>query len=266
MARRKPAIPSPSAKPDRFFEKQLAGEEPPTLATMETLYHLAVELYGREPWALLSDAQLVMTRAEEIQELCFCSILGALGQVFALQAYIGLEGYRFYRRMASREIADAAGFLASQHGVSVEFVRLKELTPVDRAMLRALRHPFQRGTYAPQFRSLRPGFHPWYITESEGRLLIECLRAVATLVDVVRERPGTSFWEREDAYPLVIRKPKEGHPHQYEIQIATPPALPEILPKLPALDEDRIRRIKSRRLPVKGVLDLDHFYDVTRIG
>lgn len=269
MAPRKPPIKtsvSATAKPKRFFEKQLTGEQPPGLTTMKALLELSGEFASREPWTLLSEDQLVMVQTENGDQLCFCSIMGTLGEVFALQVHRGAEGYRFFQRVASGSIHSAGDFYAEHSGVSMEFVPLKELKPPDRELLKSLGYPLKRGALAPLFRAQRPGYHPWYITESEGKLLIECLRAVITLLDAVAERAGDQWWGETGSYPMVIHKPVKGHPHRYEISVEKAPEAPEILPCPPALDEARLNRILMQRMPVKGVLELDHFYASAAIG
>jgi hypothetical protein len=64
------------SKPARFFEKELVGEEPPSFATMRTLYNLARELLGRHPWDQLTEDQLVLVDGAASQEVCFCSVIG----------------------------------------------------------------------------------------------------------------------------------------------------------------------------------------------
>jgi len=51
-------------------------------------------------------------------EMCYCSVMGALGQVYSLQVYIGSEGYQLFKRIAVGQPITAGEFFASQRGVS----------------------------------------------------------------------------------------------------------------------------------------------------
>jgi hypothetical protein len=102
---------------DRCFVMELAGETPPTFSAMERLYGLASKLYGLRPWQLLDESQLILVRDSASSETCYCSIMGALGEVYAMHAYIGTQSFRLFRRMEAEEITDAGEFFASQHSV-----------------------------------------------------------------------------------------------------------------------------------------------------
>src|ERR1700756_5763466 len=80
---------SASSKPAQCFVRELAGEIPPTFSLLERLYRLASELYALRPWHRLDESQLVLVRATAIGETCYCSVMGALGEVLAIHAYIG---------------------------------------------------------------------------------------------------------------------------------------------------------------------------------
>lgn len=254
------------SKPARFFEKELVGEEPPSFATMRTLYNLARELLGRHPWDQLTEDQLVLVDGAASQEVCFCSVMGALGQVRALYAYIGPEGYRFFQRVHSGEKMTAGEFFAAQRSVYVEFVRLGELTAADRGLLKVMGHLLKRGTLAPIFRSIRPGHHPWYVTEGEAGMLAECQRALIAICDIRTAKPSLDFWEKESVYPLMSRRAQEGNEAEYEIRLVDAPSFPLPIPNFATLDEARIRRIRDSGYPFRGVLEVDHFYGAGMIG
>ncbi|MGH9664097.1 MAG: DUF7309 domain-containing protein [Bryobacteraceae bacterium] len=265
MPPKKPKKATPTRKPSHFFKKQLAGEQAPSLASMEDLLRLAGGFADLEPWKARSDADLVMVPALDNQ-LCFCSVMGALGEVFALQVYIGLEGYRFFQRVSSGLIRSSGDFFAGQRGVSVEFVQLKELTAPDRELLKALGHPLRRGTFAPLFRANRPGYHPWYITEAEANLLRCCLQAEIALLDALSKQPDLPLWDRENAFPAVRHIPVKGHPGRYEIRVEDVPPEPKSSPVLPVLDERKLNATLARQLPMNGVFEIDRFYGNAVIG
>ena len=196
---------SAGESPDQFFTKELSGEIPPSFSTMKTLYGLASELYGLRPWLVLDESDLVLVRDSATGETCYCSVMGALGEALAVNCYIRIESYRLFREMEDGKIADAVDFFAQQRSVFVEFVPRGELDAPDRKLLTALGHPLRAAKASPIFRVVRPGFHAWFVTEEEGRLLAECMRAVVVICSNLAAQAALWYWDRDDIYPMVSR-------------------------------------------------------------
>jgi hypothetical protein len=251
---------------DRFFTNQLTGETPPSFSTLEKLYLLSARLYELRPWYLVEETQLILTRDSVTGETCYCSIMGSLGEVLAVHAYIGIEAYRLFRRVSAGEVSGAGEFFEVQHSVSLEFVPASELDAQDRKLLTALRHNIRAAGASPVFRATRPGFFPWYVTEEEARLLDECLRAVIVICSAVSAQPGLKYWERSYTYPLVSRSDEqEGEPrYSVEFAEATLPYQPPLAPV--QLETEQLRRLRNRDYPVRGTLELDHFSSGAKIG
>src|SRR5215470_1346615 len=144
MATPRPAIMDKQA-PHEFFRRQLAGESPLTFGTAERLLALAARLITITPWQFLEDQDLVLLKSPLSDEPCYCSIMGALGEVFSLHAYVGDESYRFFKRMAAGKPISVGEFYGSLRGVYVEFVGLSQLTSPDRELARTFGYPLKKG-------------------------------------------------------------------------------------------------------------------------
>jgi hypothetical protein len=255
---------SVSVSPQRCFAKELAGETPPSFQAMERLYGLASELYGLRPWRVLDEDNLVVVRDSASGELCYCSVIGALGEVLAMHAYIGTEGLRQFRKVEAEVFADPAEFYVYTHCVYVEFVPKTELLRQDRELLAALGHPQGRGLASPIFRTMRPGFLPWFVTEDEARTLAECIRGTIEICAAVVSRKKVKFWERADSYPMVKRM--EGPEPRYQIEMIQS-ILPPEAPVAPArLPEETQLAIRGRDFAMRGVMELDLTYSGAAIG
>src|ERR1019366_3614576 len=90
--------------PKRCFVKELAGETPPSFPAMERLYRLGSDLYGLRPWRVLDEDNLIVVRDSVTGELCYCSVMGALGEVLSMHAYVGTEALRQFRKMEAEEV------------------------------------------------------------------------------------------------------------------------------------------------------------------
>jgi hypothetical protein len=251
-------------RPKRCFVKELAGETPPSFPAMERLYRLGSDLYGLRPWRVLDEDNLIVVRDSVTGELCYCSVMGALGEVLSMHAYIGAEGLRQFRKMEAEEIADPGEFFAFTHCVYVEFVPRAELQRQDRELLAALGHPQGRGLASPIFRTMRPGFLPWFVTEEEARTLAECIRAVIVICAAVASQESMKFWELADTYPMVTRE--EGAEPRYHVEMfhSILPAEPPVTPV--RLVEERLLAVRAQDYAVRGVMELDITYSGAAIG
>jgi hypothetical protein len=266
-ARRKKSLEIPAGeKSSHFFRNQLAGEEPLTWNTAGRLYALSTAIVAIRPWTFLNDQDLFLLRDPVSTNLCYCSVMGALGEVFSLHVYQGEESYRFFKRVASGDPINPDDFLASQTGVSVEFVKLSEVTPPDRELLRCFEHPLQRGCGAPIFRALRPGFHPWYVTESEGRTLAECMQALLALTETVVDGEQPSYWEDEDVYPLLVPVGNEGPARKYKIEMVKAPEPAAAPPPPLVIDQAQLGKVRAKDYVLHGAFEADCFYAPIVVG
>jgi hypothetical protein len=271
---------SASSSPSQFFEKELSGETPPSFPTMEKLYGLATELYTLRPWHLLNENQLVLVRDSATGETCYCSVMGRLGEVLAMHAYRGSEGYRLFRQIEDGEAISPSEFLAAQHSVYVDFVPMAELDVQDRKALKALGHP-RAAQVGPMFRAIRPGYHPWFVTEEEAQTLIECACAMLFICSMVSRQGALNYWDQQDVYPLL--SPIEGSPRKasppevskvrreetwprYHVELVKAPK-PSEKPLSPVpLSQEQLHQLRDRDHTVGGAIELDHFQSRMTIG
>jgi hypothetical protein len=190
-----------------------------------------------------------------------CSVMGMLGQVYAVVVYLGAEGYHFFRKLQESPEISMGDFFAEQRSVSVEYVRRKELTRHDRELLAAAGYPSVRGGMYPKFRAIRPGYMHWYLTEGEAQILAGCLDAMAALWLALSKSDGPDLWQRKGVYPLVTHE-ESG----YNLRPIAAPKPTRAMPAAAPLDQARIRRILDRKPDVGGVLEADHFYSAAPIG
>ena len=259
MPKKSPA--APTSPPESCFVNELRGENPPSFATMKNLYAMAGELFALRPWDLLDEDHLILVRDPDSGEFCYCSVMGAMGEVFSMHAYVGAEGYRMFRKISDGVGTDAAEFLATQNCVYVEFVPRNELDAPDRKLLARLDHPSGKGTAAPIFRALRPGYHPWYVTAEEAGLLATCLRAVIAVCSEIARTGKTPYWQMAGAYPIFV--PTE---NSWRIELIEPvlPPEPPLSPAQTGLEATV--SIRNRDYPVRGVIELDYFVSLIAVG
>jgi len=252
-------------EPQHFFEKQLAGEQPLSFETAQQLHYLALTLQVGQPWEYLDDGEFILLRDPESGELCYCSVLGGLGMVFAIHAYIGEESYRFMRRVRRGKDIAPADFFGTLRAVMVEYVLAPERKLPDRELLAAFGRPAKQRGHAPIFRAIRPGYHPWYLTEKEGKLLAHCLRGVLALCKMEPPKGG-DFWDQVDVFPLLTPKQDDPTCGDYNLDLVHAPEPPSSRLQAVAIDEARINDIQQRLFLQRGFLEADHFFALAEIG
>ena len=264
-----PAMPkrratSPLLPTDLCFANELAGEAPPTFAAMCRLYELASKLFSLRPWQFLDENQLIAVRDSGNGEFCYCSVMGALGEVYAMHGYIGSQGLRAFRRIEAEELTEPGEYFAIMRSVYVEFVPRSELEKQDRELLEMLGHPTGRNVAAPIFRTIRPGFQPWFVTAAEADTLAECLRAVIAVASAVASQKKVRFWDKADTYPIVTRvEGTEARDKIDLLEFRLPPA-PAIPPL--SLDEKSLEALRGHDHAVQGTMELDYIFSGVPIG
>lgn len=250
-----------------FFAKELEGEQPLSLETAGALCDLAGRFFSCRLWSRLAEHHLVLVPDPVSEEIHACSVMGALGEVFALSAYLGSEGYRFFQKVHTGRELSAGEFFAEQRSVYVHYVPRRSLTKPDRELLGAVGHATNKGGLAPQFRTNRPGYHPWYVTESEARILGDCFRAMIWISEQLSKTPSTWYWKTDGVYPFVSagNVGEDGQP-QYSMRMIEAPRVAPVEPVMPSLDQPRMERILERRKSRQGILQVDHFYGPGMIG
>jgi len=248
---------------ENFFQEQLKGEEALSRTTAEQLYGKATTFMLERPWEFLADEELVLVDDPESGDRCYCCVMGAAGEWTGMYVYQGEESYRMYRKLASGQKPDPYGYYEKQKGVSLEIVRVRELEAADRALLKALDHPLNKGMLAPQFRAVRPGYLPWYVTEAEGRLLLHCLRAVAVFCAIATDEELEEYWQKKDVFPLVVQERPDEAP---KVRLVTAPAPGPAPIEVADLDEERIRRIAAEFKKSEAVVEAERFFAPGIIG
>lgn len=253
----------------QFFTKELAGENPPSFATLKRLYAAATQLYQLAPWKVWTEDKLVIVRDKHTGEMCYCSVMGQLGQCLGMHAYIGDESYRTFLRLHNGEHIGPGEFLSSQHTVYVDFEPMDQLEVADRKMLKAVGHP--RGAeVGPGFRVIRPGYHPWFVTEEEAQTLFECLRTVSMIYMMVSKQPEIKFWPDENFHPLVsdmeVVKDGEKLEQRCRVQTTEMPMPAEKAPTFFIPDKEQLQNLTKGDHRIGGVLELDHFLTRMVVG
>ena len=232
---------------------------------MKELFRHSGAIFNLRPWEKLDETDLVGFADPVSGELCFCSVIGSMEEIFGVHVYIGTSTFRWFWSVQEQKIDSVGDFLAGQHTVYVQYEPLRELEREDREFARAMGHPLAKGAFAPVFRTIRPGYHPWFVTEGEARILSAGLTALSGALEVIAQNPDTDLWRDEDEFPFVETTEVSGDRLRVDARLIQVHP-PEPILQLPELDRKKIAAIQSRNLGRGPTMQVDHFYAPGAIG
>jgi hypothetical protein len=234
------------------------------LALWKELYDAAFAFQAKSPWELLDDLDVVGVRDPLSSETGYGVVMGSGGTLFGLCVYRGPEGFAVYRNLISGETdPESDESFAGQLSLKVEFGSRRDLLPEDLTIIRGLGLKLKGQHAWPEFRSLKPGFLPWFLTEREARFLLVAINALSCHHDKV----ASGYFDnslrdgRVLVYSLVAGSQRDFVP-------AWEPEPHPIKPPhhLLRIDEVRISAALARNPKPDSPWEVDYFYIPLVIG
>lgn len=178
-------------------------EEKPTLDQWRRLYAVAAEVKTLAPWQWLWENDLFAVEDPASGQMGFVSVMGAVGEHFAVAVYLGGEGLRGFIALedAAKEEFENLYFAIPQLQASFEDRNI--LRPEDLETIKSLGLKFRGRNAWPLFRSYRPGYAPWHLTASEAVFLTQVLEQLLDVAPRFRERETLS--PRQGGEGMLVR-------------------------------------------------------------
>ncbi len=143
------------------------------------LYAVTERFRALRPWEVLDDLDLVAVRDPATGGTGYGIVMGSDGSLFGCCFYRGAEGFNIYRGLLeSSSTHNADDEFALQNCLLLEFGARSDLQSGDLAVVRQLGLSFKGKNAWPGFRSLLPGYAPWFLNEAEATLLTLGLHAI----------------------------------------------------------------------------------------
>jgi hypothetical protein len=235
----------------------------PKRETWKALYAAAARFYALKPWEWMGDSDIFGVRNPADGETGFCCIMGAAGEHFALAVYLGAEGLEVLKKIGLEEVpTDPFSVLLTQKCLMASFEDREILEPEDIEVIRDLGLKFRGRNAWPQFRSYRPGYSPWTVTQAEAEFLTIALDQACEVCPRYRDRPdelgkqnAINGYER---FMIRVRTERNGQ-HMWEDSMESVPPYdpPLILPAPP--DSAQLKAVSSRSKRTSLVVDIDFF-------
>lgn len=239
------------------------AEPTPEPGEWSRLYQAAIRVKEMAPWNWMTESDLFGVENPETGELGFVSVMGTLGEHYAIAVYSGPEGlYGFWAlydagpSAAPEEVLEIAQLQASFEDRGV-------LTDKDRDLIKELGLKFRGRQAWPMFRSYRPGYFPWYLEASEVRFLTHVLEQTVDVAPRVVNHPEL-LDPTDDEHYLVRVCREENGASTWEDQVVEVPE-PEPPTIAIPMDVESLKRLKRLRR-TQVTLEMDFFLFPARIG
>lgn len=229
-------------------------ENQPTLEEWRRLYEVWGQFKEMAPWQWMDETKIFGVQDPESGQLGFVSVMGSLGEHYAIALYLGREGlYGFHAlEQAGPEMTPEQVLNVPQ--LQASFEDREMLHERDRALIKQLGLKFRGRQAWPLFRSYRPGFAPWFLEAAEVRFLTH---ALAQAQDVaLRFRDNWTLLTRGSHYLMRVARKEKGQLIWQDQSMTVPPPEPSSIQL--RMDLDTLAALRQR--PRGGfTLEMDLF-------
>ncbi len=223
----------------------------PTLADWKKLYDLMAQFEQLAPWDWMEEDDIFGFEMPGTGELGFISVMGALGEHYAMAIYQGTKGLGGFWHMQELGPRLTPEFILTVPQLQASFEDREEITKEDRAVIKQLGLKFRGAKAWPQFRSFRPGCLPWYTEKAEVEMLICGLEQLLDVAPRFEDDPDLLMPTEDDNDYLVrvlddgvwkdsirrIQSPKETTLH-FKMNMQALNALKQAMPGQHTLEVD----------------------------
>src|SRR5215210_2547123 len=204
----------------------------------------------------MTEADVFGVQSPETGDLGFVSVMGMLGEHYAVSLYLGSEGIQGFLNLQTVGPFADPNDLIQVPQLQAAFEDRGELDRRDREVIKELGLKFRGRNAWPMFRSYRPSFSPWFLEAGEIRFLSVALEQLADVAPRFRDEP--SLLEPSDGDSYLLRAPRrEGEMLIWEDATTGVPPLdaPPIEVEMEASKMEALGRLPMR----KASLEVDFF-------
>ncbi len=229
----------------------------PSIQEWNGLYRAAMHFREIQPWDWVDDTDLFGLKNPENGEIGYCCIVGALGEFMGLVVYLGTEGLESYLKVQNGESPEE-DVLETAKCLVASFEDRNFLQRPDREVIKKLQLKFRGAKSWPLFRSYEPGYYPWYLNQSEVRLLTHALEQAAEVSARMKLNDDLLANSEEGRY--LVRVPeRSGSEILWKDEWLLPTSQEREQYEVPVPDEIRLQRIKKRGFIPAGIWEVDFF-------
>jgi hypothetical protein len=230
----------------------------PSLEGWGALYAEAIGFLKLAPWEWLDDTDLFGVQDPDHGEIAWCSVMGGLGQFYALGAYLGSQGLETYLRIAAGKASEEEALFRSRM-LMASFEDRNSVDAEDRKIIKRLGLKLRGRNGWVLFRRHDPGYFPWYIDRDDVRRLTVVLQQAMVVARQCVDIPYHIAPEEEGFY--LVRVPKKTAKGLSWTDEWVRPEVSakktqkkEVVP--PAFDEVRAQRVKGNLTKGDAIVEM----------
>ena len=234
----------------------MAEEITPGIREWRGLYESAIRVKEISPWEWMTEADVFGVRSPESGELGFVSVMGLLGEHYAVSLYLGSEGiHGFLDLQEMGPFADPEALIQIPQ-IQASFENREELEKRDREVIKVLGLKFRGRNAWPMFRSYRPSLFPWFLEAGEVRFLSCALEQLVDVAPRFGEDPSLLEPSGGDSYLLRVPRQEGGRRLWEDTSTGVPPLdAPPIEVEMEASKIEALGRLPRG----EGRLEVDFF-------
>jgi hypothetical protein len=224
-------------------------------ALLVKLYSAADSILELAPWKFMEEWQVFCVEEPFHKTTCFVSVLGSLGEHYAISVYPGIKEYMKLLDFYDLEDAMDPEELFSINQWQLSFEDRSHLEKEDLQFIKDSGMTFRGKNGWPMFRSFRDGYFPWLLEPEEMEMMTVILEQSEVMFRRIQKDPG--IHPQDDFHFLVRYAEKQGGRTTWKEMRAS-----FILPESEALNWgfDRMHLTKLRKLPASAnVYEFDFF-------
>jgi len=236
--------------PAESFRAIMAGilpakeEAPVTHEQWEQIYEVTKNIRLLELWKCLHDSERITLLPPGRDEPVYPVVMGNGEMVYGIGIYPGYDSLRRLLEMMESPLReDDMSVGLAQNCINLYFGNREELDPQDRKIIKSLGLKFRGRNEWPYFRSMKPGFVPWYINSEEADLVIAALQNFVMAARCYGR--GDVQVDFEDGETL-LRFCGDKDDVWYNTAVIMPPA-PFVVPKYVMTDDALLAQLKKEK-------------------
>ncbi len=224
------------------------------------LYEAARKLNTLKPWAWLIEQDIFGVQDPQTGEVGYCCVMGELEAVFGMAVYPGAEGFETYATLQSGNVDIHDPEVINLHRcLLVSFEDRDALDKKELYMLKKLGIKFRGPHMWPQFRSIQPGYVPWYLCDNEARFLTLVLEQACDVVQRFKNDPRLLIPPAAGMILVRVSTSKANNEGWKDDWQQLEEVVEEEYPPL-IVDDLRIQRIKKQARMTKDVWEFGTFF------
>ena len=229
------------------IQEQNAGGTTLTLDDWRRMHTVAAQVRTLEPWLWMEESDIFGVQDTQSNVTLFVSVMGALGEHFAVAVYPGAGELARQRQLANIPDDLRADLFFDIRHAQVAFDKKSDLHPKEKAIVKQLGIVHKGGHAWPCFQSFRPGLFPWLADAEEARWLLLAMEQLLVLAPRIEHNPAMLL-SATDQDAILVRSPDAAAPGgwreefrafpppTHRVQVTVPPELVGTVHALPQSD------------------------------